>query len=150
MFPNNSEADLLKSPREMWNPFSCISFCCCCLVIGLCLTLCDSMDYSLPGSSVFGILYASILEWVAFPFSRGPSQPRDRSQVSRIAQGIGEPDSNPCWAAKGLLPRYSDRLNTGLKAYTHTGTIHLENNFPTCFKSYKSVCSIHPCEINQG
>ena len=35
------------------------------------------MDYSLPGSSVFGILQAKILEWIAIPFSRESSQPRD-------------------------------------------------------------------------
>ena len=34
--------------------------------------------------TVRGILQARILEWVAFPFSRGSSQPRDRTQVSRI------------------------------------------------------------------
>ena len=34
------------------------------------LTLCDSMDCSLPGSSVLGLLQARILEWVAMPFSR--------------------------------------------------------------------------------
>ena len=44
------------------------------------LTLCDPMDY--------GILQARILEWVAFPFSRGSSQPRDQTQVSRIAGGF--------------------------------------------------------------
>ena len=49
-----------------------------------CPTLCDPMD-SLPGSSVHGILQARILEWVAISFSRGPSWPRDRTQVSCIA-----------------------------------------------------------------
>ena len=48
-----------------------------CLVAQLCLTLCDLMDYSPPRSSVHGILQARILEWVAIPFSRGSSQPRD-------------------------------------------------------------------------
>ena len=48
-----------------------------------CLTLCDSVDYT-----VHGLLQARILEWVAFPFSRGPSQPRDRTQVSCIAGGF--------------------------------------------------------------
>ena len=43
------------------------------------------MDYSLPGSSVHGILQARILEGVAFSFSRGSSQPKDWTQVSRIA-----------------------------------------------------------------
>ena len=48
-----------------------------------CLTLCDPMDCSLPGSSVHGILQARILEWVAISFSRGSSRPRDQTQVSR-------------------------------------------------------------------
>ena len=39
-----------------------------------CLTLCDPMDYSPPGSSVHGILRARILEWVAISFSRGSSR----------------------------------------------------------------------------
>ena len=43
-----------------------------------CLTLCDPMDCSLPGSSVHGILQAIILEWVAISSSRGSSRPRDR------------------------------------------------------------------------
>ena len=42
-----------------------------------CLTLCDPMDCSPPGSSVHGILQARTLEWVAMPSSRGSSQPRD-------------------------------------------------------------------------
>ena len=49
------------------------------------LILCDPMDCSLPGSSVHGILQARVLEWVAFPFSRGSSQPWDWTQVSLIA-----------------------------------------------------------------
>ena len=40
------------------------------LVTQSCLTLCDSMDYSPPGSSAQGILQARILEWTAIPFSR--------------------------------------------------------------------------------
>ena len=50
----------------------------------LCLTPCDLMDYSLPGSSVHGISQVRILEWVAIPFSRGSSQPLDWTQVSCI------------------------------------------------------------------
>jgi len=49
-----------------------------------CPTLCDPMDCSPPGSLVHGIFQAWILEWVAIPFSRGSSQPRDRTQVSHI------------------------------------------------------------------
>jgi len=47
------------------------------------LTLCNPMDYT-----VHGILQARILEWVAYPFSSGSSQPRDQTQVSRIARGF--------------------------------------------------------------
>ena len=46
------------------------------LVAQLCLTLCDPMDYSPPGSSVRRILQARKLEWVGIPFSRGSSRPR--------------------------------------------------------------------------
>ena len=49
-------------------------------VAQLCLTLCDPMDYT-----VHGILQARILEWVAFPFFRGSSQPKDQTQVSCTA-----------------------------------------------------------------
>ena len=49
-----------------------------------CLTLCDPTDCSPPGSSVHGILQARILQWVAVPFSRASSQPRDQTQVSRM------------------------------------------------------------------
>ena len=48
-----------------------------------CLTLCDPMNYM-----VHGLLQAWILEWVAFSFSRGSSQPRDRTQVSCITGGF--------------------------------------------------------------
>ena len=49
-----------------------------------CLTLCDPMDYSLPGSSVHGVLQARVLEWVAISFSRRSSQLRDWTQASHI------------------------------------------------------------------
>ena len=52
-------------------------------VTQLCPALCDPMDYT-----VHGILQARILEWVAFPFSRGSSQTIARTQVSHIAGGF--------------------------------------------------------------
>ena len=55
------------------------------LVAQSCMTLCDPMDCSPPGSSVHGILHARILEWVAIPSFRGSSGPRDRTQESGIA-----------------------------------------------------------------
>ena len=47
--------------------------------------LCNPMDCRPPGSSVHGVLQARILEWVAIPFSRGSSWPRNRTQLSCIA-----------------------------------------------------------------
>ena len=52
-----------------------------------CPTLCDSMDCSLPGSSVPGIFQARILEWVAISYSQESSWPRDLTRISCI--GIG-------------------------------------------------------------
>ena len=49
-------------------------------VAQLCPTLCDPMDYT-----VQGILQVRMMEWVAYPFSRGPSRPRDEDGVSCIA-----------------------------------------------------------------
>ena len=63
----------------------CFAWLVLCLVTQSCLTLCDPMDCSPPGSSVHGILQARILEWVAMPSSGESSQPRDQTQVSRIA-----------------------------------------------------------------
>ena len=48
-----------------------------------CTTLCNPTDYTVHGTP-----QARILEWVAFPFSRRSSQPRDRTQVSCIAGGF--------------------------------------------------------------
>ena len=48
-------------------------------------TLCDTMDCSPPGASVHGIFQARILGWVAIPFSRESSQPKDRTRVSCTA-----------------------------------------------------------------
>ena len=65
-----------------------------------CLTLCNPMDCSLPGSSVHGISQARILQWVATSFSRGSSQPRDRPCISMSPALVGrffttEPPGKP-------------------------------------------------------
>ena len=67
-------------------------------VAQLCLTLCDPMDCSLPGSSVHGILQARILEWVAISFSRVSSQLRDWTEVSHIADRLAT-----IWATPVLI-----------------------------------------------
>ena len=55
------------------------------LVVQLCLTLCDPMDCSPPGSSVHVIHQARILEWIDISFSRGSSRLSDQTQVFCIA-----------------------------------------------------------------
>ena len=57
----------------------------CCVVLS-CLVVPNPMDCQAPLS--MGIFQARILEWVAKPFSRGSSQPRDRTQISHIAGGF--------------------------------------------------------------
>ena len=72
-----------------------------------CPTLCDPMDCSLPGSSVRGIFQAIALEWIAISFSRGSSQSRDRTQVSRI---VGRRFT--IWATGEVLRRAEHHTNS--------------------------------------
>ena len=67
----------------------------------LCPTLCDPIDFSLPGSSVHGIFQAIVLEWIAISFSRGSSQPRARTWVSRIVDRCFT-----VWATREVLQWY--------------------------------------------
>ena len=74
----------LNSPKEFKNPRKVRrkekhteALCFCCVCAQWCLTLCDPMDCSPPGSSVHGILQARIAEWVAIPFSKGSSLSKD-------------------------------------------------------------------------
>ena len=62
-----------------------ISMCTCVLSRFSPLTLYNPTDCSPPGFSIFGILQARILEWVAISVSRGSSRPRNQTQVSCIA-----------------------------------------------------------------
>ena len=70
----------MKCSMSMWQ-----NACICAKSLQSWPTLCDSVDCSLPGSSIHGILQARILEWVAMPSSRGSSQPRDWNCVSYIS-----------------------------------------------------------------
>ena len=66
-------------------------YCCCCLVVKSCLTLCDLKDCSLPGSPVHGILQARILEWVVIFFYRDLPDPGMKptfSYVSLLADSL--------------------------------------------------------------
>ena len=78
-------SNLTHSTYIIWYYSFNVTCVCVCEVIQLCLTLCDPVDCSPPGSSVHGSLQARILEWIAISFSRGSTQPRDRTRVSCIA-----------------------------------------------------------------
>ena len=113
---------------QCWNR-SVVCFVCV-LVSQSCPTLCDPMDCSLPGSSVRGILQARILEWVAVPFCRGSSLPRDQTQVSCIAGRFFTILSYPGSSKFGL------RWNSWLALRSHVGwNIYLYVELPLWFKA---------------
>ena len=90
------------------------------LVAQSCPTLCNPMDCSSPGPSVCGISQAGILEWVAIPFSRGSSPPRDRPR-SPALQADSLP-SKPPWASVCSLCTHGDHsLLEGRKGSHRTG-----------------------------
>ena len=66
---------------EAGSPCGTCVWCVCAKSLQSCLTLCDPMDCSLPGSSVLGLPQARILEWVAMPSSWGSSQPGEQTCV---------------------------------------------------------------------
>ena len=59
-----------------------VSCMCACMLSQSCLTLCDLIDCTSKGSSIYEILQARLLEWVAMPSSRGSFRPRDQTRVS--------------------------------------------------------------------
>ena len=68
--------------------FTSLSVARICSFAQLCLTLCDPLDCSLPGSSVHGSFQARILEWIAISSSKGSSQPKDRTCISCLVRQI--------------------------------------------------------------
>ena len=78
------------------------------------------MDYSPPGSSVHGILQATVLEWVAILFSRESSQPRDQTQVSCIADSLScEPPENPQPSLVFQVKTWKKQQNSYTKSLLH-------------------------------
>ena len=69
---------------QLWNVLP-DNECVCAKSLWSCLTLCNPMDCSLPGSSVHGIVQARILEWVAMPSSKGSFWPRNQMLISYIS-----------------------------------------------------------------
>ena len=102
--PQIKTHDLIRA-KHIWNqetsgtsgretlytgPHSLINFLFVCLVAQSCLTLCNPMDCSPPGSSVHGISQARILEWVAMFFSRTSFWARDWTHISCILCTAGD------------------------------------------------------------
>ena len=86
MFPALAGRFFTPEPRgKPWPRPLCV----CAKLLQSCLTLCDPMDCSLPGSSVHRVLQARILEWVAVPSSRGSSQFRDQTRISYVSYIAG-------------------------------------------------------------
>ena len=86
-----------KNKSKKWKSLQAWVSCVCTQSLQLCLTLWNPVDYSLPDSSVHGILQARILEWVVIPSSVGSSPPRDRTRVSCMTGWFftAEPLGNP-------------------------------------------------------
>ena len=88
--PTYEEASMTgrKVNQVVLTKFSSQDELCVCVLTQSCLTLCDPMACSLPGSSVHGISQARKLEWAAKLSSRGSSWPRDQTCVSCIGRQI--------------------------------------------------------------
>ena len=121
-----------------------MSSACVCLVAKSCPTLCNLMDCSPPGSSVYGILQASILEWVSIPFSRGSFWLRNWTLISCVS----------CIAGKFFTsePLRSPSMS---QAWTNQVTISNLQSLFLCdvslFESSRWVlASSDPSEICQG
>ena len=107
-----------------------------------CSTLYDPMGYT-----VHGILQARILEWVAFPLSRGSSQPRDRTQVFCIASGFftswatGKPE-NTGVGRLSLLQRTfpTQELNWGLLSFKSLDAF--QSSSEAEFSSTRGCCKV--------
>ena len=116
--------------------FSCL----CAKLLQACLTLCDHMDRSPPGSSVHRALLARILEWVAVPSSRGFSRLRDRTRISWVSctgrlvlyywRHQGSPQGfwvsckcvRSCFSSEGSKPDHGmeERTKASLRAYSYS------------------------------
>ena len=84
-WPGDSLREDVEDPDLHISQLLSLDLCCCDSISKSYPTLCDSMDCSPPGSSVHGILQARMLEGVAILFTKGTSQPRDRTCVSCTA-----------------------------------------------------------------
>ena len=80
-------SDIYLQKGWVWTR-KCLFYSGCCFVAQSCLTICNPMHSSPPGSSAHGISQARILKWVAISFSRGSSQPRNQTRISCTGRWI--------------------------------------------------------------
>ena len=106
--------------------------CCCCSVAKSCPTLCNPVDYCLPGSSVHGISQARLLEWVAISFSRRSSWPRDQTQVSYTAGGLLHCRQILSWVShqRGVLSHFSHVQPYAIRWIARSPQASLSMEFP--------------------
>ena len=116
------------------------------LVTQSCLTLCDHMDCSPPGSSVHGILQARILEWVANSSSRGSSWPRDWTHISCTEGRFFTIWSTREWASIPILrnsscPLKAQQIETGiLPAVKTSWQVELRGTWHLSWKAGSPLC----------
>ena len=105
----------------------------CCLVAKSCLTLCDLMDCSQPGSSVHGISQARILEWAAISFSRDFPNLGIEPMSPALAGGLftTEPPDKP------ILPIRDSQNND----YTHINIYDSESILENWCPPFQSITS---------
>ena len=113
--------------------------CMCAKSLRLCLTLYDSIDFSLPGSSLHGILQARILEWTAVPSTRGSSQSRVQTRIlplllwqagSLPLSPPGKPEHAHTWTYLHI------HWNICAHTYAHANHSHVKFTH-----SYTQICS---------
>ena len=100
--------------------------------------LCNPMEYSLPGSSVHGILQARILEWAAMPSSRTSSSPRDWTHTSFIAGRFFTYQA--AWKAPYIEIFTAKILNSNKRMFRTSLKLHYKGNCSVQFSSVAQLC----------
>ena len=106
----------------------CLEYTGACLVAQSCPTLRDTIDCSMPGSSVPGTLQARTLEWVAISSSRGSPQPRDQTRKSCLSCSAGDQGFNQSLGQEDPLKKgmatYSSILSWRVPGTEEPGMLH--------------------------
>ena len=130
--------------------FVCVCVCVCVQSLQSSQTLCDSMDCSLPGPSVHGILQARILEWVTMPSSRESSWSRDQTCISASSalQANSLPTETP---GKPIYICIHIYIHTHTYIYTHIYIVFPKKSLQQIQYSFvtKSLSNWNRMELHQ-